>query len=169
MGIEKLYRDYRPMSSREIMQNNRSNLVGQPEFKIKEVEGENGEATFKLVKEPYTKYYLLNQNKKWNSYDECVDYYMTETKKYFDKVGEEQFLEENRHDHSIIYPQLLIEEKIKYIATEKGSKEWSISQIDLKIYKVKIMSDNEKEQITQIENQNGFSSWFEKFLMKLKE
>lgn len=171
MGIEKLYRDDRPMSSREIMseayettvmQNNRSNLVGQPEFKIKEVEGENGEVTFKLVKEPYTKYYLLNHNNVFKTWDDCHNHCFEKVKKHFNEVGENSFLEEHKEHHSSCYHGLSIKEKISYIAVEVTDKEWKRNQSDIRIHKVDIIPKKEKQQVTTIENQDGFKSWFNK-------
>jgi len=172
MGIENIYKKDGDVSAKSLFieaynkaVNETYNGDNNPKFHIEETEDEHGKIGYIIVKDPYFKYYLINDKKRWKTYTECHEYYLNE---YFNNEdNRDEYLREfsvgtRKTTFSSWISSLSIDKKLDMAAERRANKEWiSDVETDYVIKTIRILSETEKEQIKNIEGQIGFGGWLD--------
>lgn len=98
------------------------------------------------------KFYMINKNRKWKSFQDCYAHHLKEMFDYHNSYGKDGFLSE-RTDAS----------RIPDRAKWEAEREWN-SQNKLcggVLYGVQLDPEKSEEQIKEIESMEGFVRWVE--------
>jgi len=99
------------------------------------------------MKNPDIRFYLINKDRKWKSYEECYSHHLAERTKYHNEYGKDGFLSE-RTDESFIPIR----------SEQEAKREWNM-QNKMCGGEVKVIQIEDEKQIKEIEQLEGFVRW----------